>query len=141
MAVANGFMDRITIVNQMLQNVSNDVIPEKSIDVLISETLSHLIFNEKGCEGLFIARDRFLKPGGILMPDTATLHLAPWSDENVHTKHYTMPEIWKQKNFNGLDLTVLQERYEKERPGSAHHWDACAFGTAQLRSSCGYPTR
>jgi hypothetical protein len=115
MAAANGFTDRITIVNQMLQNVSADVIPEKSIDVLISETLSHLIFNEKGCEGLFIARDRFLKPGGILMPDTATLHLAPWSDEHVHTKHYTMPDIWKQKNFHGLDLTVLQERYEKER--------------------------
>jgi histone-arginine methyltransferase CARM1 len=115
MAAANGFLDRMTIVNQMLQNVTHDVIPDKSVDVIISETLSHLIFNEKGCEGLFIARDRFLKPGGILMPDTATLHLAPWSDENVHTKHYAMPEIWKQKNFHGLDLTVLQERFEKER--------------------------
>ena len=115
MAEANGFLDRMTIVNQMLQNVTTEVIPEKSVDVLISETLSHLIFNEKGCEGLFVARDRFLKPGGIMMPDTATLHLAPWSDEHVHTKHYTMPEIWQQKNFHGLDLTVLQARYEKER--------------------------
>ena len=49
MAEANGFLDRMTIVNQMLQNVTTEVIPEKSVDVLISETLSHLIFNEKGC--------------------------------------------------------------------------------------------
>jgi histone-arginine methyltransferase CARM1 len=115
MAEANGFTDRMTIVNQVLQDVSYETIAANSCDVLISETLSHLIFNEKGCEGLFVARDRFLKKGGLIMPDTATLYLAPWCDENMHTKHYTMPDIWKNTNFHGLNLTVLQSRFEKER--------------------------
>ena len=29
-----------------------------------------------------------------------------FSDENMHTKHFTMPEMWQQKNFHGLDFTV-----------------------------------
>jgi histone-arginine methyltransferase CARM1 len=115
MAKANGFGDRMTVVNSLVQDVSFDTIPANSVDILVSETLSHLIFNEKGCEGLLIARDRFVKPGGLILPDSATLHLAPFTDENMHTKHFTMPEMWQQKNFYGLDFSVLQQRWEKER--------------------------
>lgn len=31
-------------------------------------------------ESYLIARERFLKPGGLMMPTTGTLHVAPFSD-------------------------------------------------------------
>ena len=70
LADKNGFGDRIQIVHSVLQDVSAEAIPAQSIDIIISETLSTMVFNEKGIETLIEARDRWLKPEGLLFPST-----------------------------------------------------------------------
>ena len=114
LARENGFEDRLTIVHSVLQDVTFDQIPENGCDIILSETLSTVIFNEKGMETLFVARDRFLKKDGILLPDSATLYIAPFSDAKVHEKHGEVYEMWQQKNYYGIDFTSLAERHQTE---------------------------
>lgn len=45
----------------------------KEFDLVISETIGHLVFDESIVSIMIDARERFLKPGGILIPETVSL--------------------------------------------------------------------
>lgn len=48
----------------------------KNFDIVISETVGHLVFDESIASIMIDARARFLKPGGILIPQTVGLTAA-----------------------------------------------------------------
>jgi SAM-dependent methyltransferase len=75
---ANGFRDRITLVRQ---TSSRARLPERC-DVLVTETLSAFCFDtENTIEFVADARERFLKPGGRLIPESADTFLLPISSQ------------------------------------------------------------
>jgi len=45
----------------------------KEFDLVISETIGHLVFDESIASIMIDARERFLKPGGYLIPETVSL--------------------------------------------------------------------
>lgn len=47
------------------------------VDVIISEPIGFLLVHERMLESYIVARDRFLKPGGLMMPTTGSIVLAP----------------------------------------------------------------
>jgi type I protein arginine methyltransferase len=75
---ANGFRDHITLIRKNSKKVR---LPERC-DVLVTETLSAFCFDtENTIEFVADARERFLKPGARIIPESAETFLLPFSSE------------------------------------------------------------
>jgi SAM-dependent methyltransferase len=75
---ANGFQDRITLIRKNSKKVR---LPERC-DVLVTETLSAFCFDaENIIEFVADARERFLKPGARIIPESADTFLMPFSSD------------------------------------------------------------
>lgn len=72
LARANGVADRVEVV----EGDSRHIQLTREFDVIVSETIGHVIFDEQITEIMIDARERFLKPGGVLIPDKVTLMVA-----------------------------------------------------------------
>jgi protein arginine N-methyltransferase 1 len=74
-------------------------------DVVVSETLGNFALEEHIIENMHDARERFLKPGGTLIPCALTQFVAP-----VVTDRLTRSiDTWGGIGF-GLDLSLLRDR-------------------------------
>jgi SAM-dependent methyltransferase len=69
----NGFADRIVVIRGDIENVN---LPE-NVDVIVSEWLGTFGVDENMLAPLVLARDRWLKSGGRLLPVTVTAWIAP----------------------------------------------------------------
>uniref|UniRef100_A0A7S3U1M5 type I protein arginine methyltransferase n=1 Tax=Strombidinopsis acuminata TaxID=141414 RepID=A0A7S3U1M5_9SPIT len=103
---------KIKVVNRPLETITDEV--EGKVDVLVSEPIGTLLFNERMIETYLCARDRFLKPGGKMFPNVGDLMVAPFSDAVLHWEQMTKNTFWKNPNFYGLDLTAAADRCTKE---------------------------
>lgn len=75
---ANGFRARVTLIHGNSKKVR---LPQRC-DVLVTETLSSFCFDsENTIEYVADARERFLKPGGRIIPESADTFLLPFSSE------------------------------------------------------------
>ena len=52
-------------------------------DTIVSECLGVLLLHERMCESFIDARDRFLKPGGAMFPNSGTICLAAVEDKAI----------------------------------------------------------
>ena len=68
----HGVADRV----QVVQGDSRTVQLTREFDIVVSETIGHVIFDEEIVPIMLDARARFLKPGGTLIPETVTLKVA-----------------------------------------------------------------
>jgi predicted RNA methylase len=75
---ANGFQARITLIRKNSKKVR---LPERC-DVLVTETLSAFCFDRENIiEFVADARERFLKPGARIIPESADTFLVPFSSD------------------------------------------------------------
>jgi len=72
-AAHNGLADRMVFVNESSLDA---VLPEKA-DIIVSETLGSFGLDESTLHFTVDARDRWLKPGGRLLPKRIRLYAAP----------------------------------------------------------------
>lgn len=92
----NGMSDTIVVLHQDLEDVD---LPEK-VDVIVSEWMGGLGVDENMLAPVVMARNRWLKPGGTMVPARVTAMLAPaWVDE----LDYAL-EHWRSRP-HGLDLS------------------------------------
>lgn len=49
------------------------LVPQNGFDVLVSEWMGYCLLYESMLSSVLYARDHFLKPGGAILPDTATI--------------------------------------------------------------------
>lgn len=68
----HGVADRVEVIT----GDSRQVPLAREFDIVISETIGHVVFDEQIVEIMIDARERFLKPGGALIPETVTLMAA-----------------------------------------------------------------
>jgi histone-arginine methyltransferase CARM1 len=110
---ANGLGDRITVIQGKVEEVD---LPEQA-DVIISEPMGFLLIHERMLESYIIARQRFLKPGGLMFPTRGTIHAAPFSDPTLHAEQSEKVAFWRTTDFFGLDMTPLLEDARKDHFG------------------------
>lgn len=72
----NGVQDRVQVIRGTVEGVE---LPEQ-VDVLVSEWMGYALLHESMLRSVVHARDRWLRPGGLLLPATAELFVAPVSD-------------------------------------------------------------
>lgn len=93
----NGLSHRVRIVEA---DVHAAWLPEP-VDVIVSEWLGTIGVDENMLEPVLVARDRWLKPGGSLIPGVVTAWMAPvYHDAGVEGTAFHAPTY-------GLDLTAL----------------------------------
>ena len=99
LAEANGFQDRIVFVEA---DSSRATLPEQA-GVLISETLWNFGLGEGMVATIADARERFLEPGGRVMPASFEMVAAPFEDEAVYGRLALDPP-----DRDGLDFSLLR---------------------------------
>jgi type I protein arginine methyltransferase len=101
-AIDNGYSDRI----EFIQAISTQVnLPEK-VDVIISDLRGVIPLFQHHIGSISDARDRFLAPDGIQIPQKDTLWLTLISDAEGYTKKYQSP--WQNHPY-GCNLTANQK--------------------------------
>jgi SAM-dependent methyltransferase len=96
-------------VIQIIQDDMESVrLPEKA-DVLVSEWLGSYAIEENMLAPLVMARDRWLKPEGKVIPDITHVWLAPTFDQELHDDL----DYWRQGQ-HGLDFTAIADLSSQE---------------------------
>jgi SAM-dependent methyltransferase len=82
LARENGFADRITFLNQDVRDLQQ----LELVDVITSELISNSGPGENMAQIINLCRERFLKPGGKIVPQSVELCLAPLDDPQTYRK-------------------------------------------------------
>ncbi|MCS6845016.1 MAG: 50S ribosomal protein L11 methyltransferase [Caldilineales bacterium] len=101
LALANGFADRITFLQDLSTNVT---LPQRA-DVIVQDLHGLLPLFQRYIPTLMDARERHLAPGGVLIPRRETLWLAPVEAPQVY-RQYAGP--WDESPY-GLDWGPARE--------------------------------
>ncbi len=97
-ARANNF-DRIEFSFQ-----DDEVSLPSAVDVIVSEWMGHFVFNESMLEPLVRLRDRYLRPGGTMIPRSISLNAAVVVDPAFHTRY----SYFDSRPY-GIDFSPLSE--------------------------------
>lgn len=100
----NNCQDIIQVFNCRIEAFSlpND----QKVDIIISEWMGFYLLHEGMLDSVLLARDRFLKPGGLLFPDRAILYCSPCSLPT----HF---DCWE--NVSGVKMKVFAEHLRKQK--------------------------
>ncbi|KAL4658076.1 histone-arginine methyltransferase CARM1, partial [Arapaima gigas] len=100
---SNGLSDRVVVIPGKVEEVSL----AEQVDIIISEPMGYMLFNERMLESYLHAK-KFLKPSGNLFPTIGDVHLAPFTDEQLYMEQFTKANFWYQPSFHGVDLSALR---------------------------------
>jgi ubiquinone/menaquinone biosynthesis C-methylase UbiE len=70
----NKLQDRVTLIKGKIEEVK---LPVEQVNVIISEWMGSFLICESMIDSVLRARQRFLAPGGVMMPSSSTLFVAP----------------------------------------------------------------
>lgn len=102
---ANGLTDQIRVIETDMENAE---LPEK-VDVIVSEWLGGYGIDENLLPVIVQARDRWLKPGGRMIPSRITSWIAPVYDESLDRD----VQFWHAQPY-GVDLSVIGEETSRQ---------------------------
>jgi len=95
----NGLENIVEIIEGKMEDVE---LPEK-VDVIISEWMGYCLFYESMLDSVIVARDKWLKPGGAMLPDRATLYLSAIEDATYRRQKI---DFWD--NVYGLKMETIK---------------------------------
>ncbi|KAJ4462146.1 putative Protein arginine N-methyltransferase 6 [Paratrimastix pyriformis] len=94
----NGVSDRLIVIQGRIEDVT---LPEQ-VDVIVSEWMGYCAIYECMLDSVLVARDRFLRPGGILLPTSFRIWGCPIGNEEIHEER---AECWH--DVYGIHMTPL----------------------------------
>ena len=106
----NGVDDRVSIVQgkveELLRKGDVQLGGANSYDVLVSEWMGYGLLFESMLDTVIAARDAMLKPGGAVLPDVATIHVAGFS------RNATSQPFWD--DVYGFEMPAVQADLAEE---------------------------
>jgi len=108
----NGFEDRIRVLQEDMADVE---LPEK-VDVIVSEWLGGYGFDENLLPIVILARDRWLKTEGRIIPEQVSSWIAPAYDDLLQRD----TDFWSNKQY-GFDLGAIGEGTRRQFHYCRHH--------------------
>ena len=101
--VADNHLDGVVTI---LQGKAEDItLPDgiESVDVIVSEWMGYALLYESMLSTVLVARDRWLAPGGVLLPDKATLYMC-----GIEDSEYMAEKIHWWDSVYGLDMSAIK---------------------------------
>lgn len=100
-AFNNKLSDVITFVKGSIEEVT---LPVVQVDIIVSEWMGYCLLYEAMLPSIIYARDKYLKPDGLLIPSSATIWIAPVKDDAYNSEHVS---YWQ--DVYGFDMKAMQE--------------------------------
>jgi type I protein arginine methyltransferase len=105
---ANGYDDKITCVRGKIEEVT---LPVQQVDIIVSEWMGYALLFEAMFDSVIWARDRYLRPGGLMVPSHCNLHLAVVNrDRSLDEKRTFWTDVY---GFNMLPM-VENDSFDQE---------------------------
>ncbi|KAH8298091.1 hypothetical protein KR018_006586, partial [Drosophila ironensis] len=79
----NGLTDVVKVIHARVEEFSLPATAEK-VDIIVSEWMGFYLLHEGMLDSVLLARDRFLKEGGLLFPSECTIYVAPCSVPSLY---------------------------------------------------------
>jgi len=100
---ANHLENTVTIIKGKVEEVE---LPEgiEKVDIIISEWMGYCLLYESMLQTVLFARDKWLAPGGMIMPDRATLYLTGIEDRTYKDEKINW---WDQ--VYGFDMSCIRK--------------------------------
>ncbi|RMZ78248.1 hypothetical protein DV737_g3994, partial [Chaetothyriales sp. CBS 132003] len=101
----NGLTSKITLLQGKMEEVElpAHVIPDGKVDIIISEWMGYFLLYESMLDTVLYARDRYLRKGGKIFPDRATIYMGAIEDGE-----YKDEKIGFWDNVYGFDFTPMK---------------------------------
>lgn len=106
---ANNLQDSIKVIPGKIEEIE---LPEK-VDVIISEPMGYMLYNERMLETYLHAK-KWLLPGGKMYPSRGDLHVVPFTDDSLYMEQFGKANFWFQTCFHGVNLSAIQTCAVKE---------------------------
>ncbi|KAJ4798076.1 Arginine N-methyltransferase family protein [Rhynchospora pubera] len=118
LAKENGVQDIVQVIEGSMEDVT---LPEK-VDVIISEWMGYFLLRESMFDSVICARDRWLKPDGVMYPSHARMWLAPIrsgiTDQKMEDLNCAMNDwhsfVDETEAHYGVNMSVLTKAYREE---------------------------
>ncbi|PSS31719.1 Protein arginine N-methyltransferase [Actinidia chinensis var. chinensis] len=125
---ANNLQDVVEVIEGSIEDVT---LPEK-VDVIISEWMGYFLLRESMFDSVICARDRWLKPTGVMYPSNARMWLAPMRSRLAGQKMSDYEGAmgdWlcfsdETKTYYGVDMSVLTKPFSEEQ--KKYYLQSCA---------------
>jgi len=104
----NGYQDKITVIKGKVEEIE---LPSgvNKVDIIISEWMGYFLLYESMLNTVLFARDKWLRPGGIIMPDRARMFMI-----GIEDGEYMAEKINFWDNVYGFKMSCLKEEAMKE---------------------------
>ncbi len=128
----NKLDDIITCIKGRIEDVT---LPVPKVDIIVSEWMGYCLLYEAMLPSVFFARDKYLKPDGLLVPSHASMWIAPAADAE-----YVNDAITWWSDVYGFDMDAMRrEIYTDARmtvmPGEAVCGTSSAFRMLDLHTA------
>jgi hypothetical protein len=100
LVIVNDLSGRVDCFTGKIEEIE---LPEK-VDVIISVFTGNFLLTEDLLPSLFYARDKYLNPGGILIPDRATMDVVPVCAPEYYAEHI---DCWNN-SLHGVDFDLVR---------------------------------
>ncbi|XP_045501611.1 probable protein arginine N-methyltransferase 6.1 [Colias croceus] len=100
----NNFENVIEVIHSKVEDV---VLPDNiKVDAIVSEWMGFYLLHEGMLDSVLLARDKFLKEGGEMFPESAVIYVAPCSVSSLYEK-------WE--NFHGVSLSSFAKHLRSDK--------------------------
>jgi protein arginine N-methyltransferase 1 len=96
----NGMSHVITVIKGNIEQLE---LPVDKVDVIVSEWMGYCLLYEAMFDSVMLARDKWLKPGGMLLPDKAAVYITAIEDEK-----YKNEKIHFWDNVYGFNMSCVK---------------------------------
>lgn len=81
----NNFKNKIEVIKSRLEEIRKEI----KADIIVSEWMGYFLVYEGMLDTIIYARDKLLKPNGIICPNRCTMNIAGIDNQAFYDKHVT----------------------------------------------------
>eukprot|EP00730_Choanoeca_flexa_P002023 TRINITY_DN10879_c1_g1_i2.p1 TRINITY_DN10879_c1_g1~~TRINITY_DN10879_c1_g1_i2.p1 ORF type:complete len:516 (+),score=137.51 TRINITY_DN10879_c1_g1_i2:155-1702(+) len=104
----NGMEDLITCIKGKIEEIR---LPVEHVDIIVSEWMGYFLLFEAMLDSVLWARDKYLAPGGTMVPDQSTMYLVGMDAEGGYDDRIAYWDDVYGLKMNALKRQVLKESW------------------------------
>jgi len=100
----NGLDNIVTIIQGKMEDIELPGVEKNGVDIIVSEWMGYCLLYESMLNTVLVARDKWLKKDGIILPDKTTLNLVAIEDAE-----YKEDKINFWDSVEGFDMSCIKK--------------------------------